>query len=298
MGLGVYISERIKIDNNLYLFTIGNSFPAFIHKPSDNKPPIIKFIDFPNLSTVRIEKKETENVYEATFPSRQELIEKNNEKYLSIITSAEKSLLDNTYLNYVKIPLVQTALTAIRSILITLESNYQIDPFIYPRSDRSRLLKYLEFLEDLDYVKREGNIFIEGNRLTIIKHELNKNQSKEELFNRLLADVLRIGYPYMKDYLRLLQIVPYLRIATSYYLPSYQFDELLSIKKADFTNFIARYLYSFYNIRTMAYRGKPDIRLNEQIYDVINCKILVEEEDSIIGNEKIFKDFSQSFGRE
>jgi len=99
----------------------------------------------------------------------------------------------------------------------------------------------------------------------------------------------------MKKHLRLFQIVPYLRITASYYYPSYQFQELLSIKKFDFTNFIADYRYSFYNIGSKALNGCPDSRLSKQINDVINSDIFEVKNENIIGNETIFNDFSKSF---
>jgi len=69
--------------------------------------------------------------------------------------------------------------------------------------------------------------------------EKMKKEHEKKVNTKILADVLKIGYPYMKKHLRLFQIVPYLRITASHYYPSYKFEELLSIKKIDFTNFIA-----------------------------------------------------------
>lgn len=294
IGPGVYISGERKIDNEQILLVVGNCFPAFAHRPSNEKPFLVKFVDFSDLAVVKLAKEEKDK-YRVYYPSRDSIDKKNKEKYMSIVSSAERTLLNATYTKYVKIPLVQTALTTIKSILITLEEDTYIDPSIYPKRERGKLLRYLSFLEDLGYVRKERNRYIEANKLIVIKGEFaNRYPDKEEFFNVLLADILRVGYPYMKKYLRLLQIVPYLRIATAYYLPSYQFDELLYISKTKFAQFIARYLYSFYNVRTAAYRGKPDIRLKEQIHDVINCEILIEEDGNIVGDKEIFENFSRS----
>lgn len=293
IGQGVYISKKRKINDNSYLLSIGNSYPAFVHRPI-NKPPIVKFANFENISTIRIEKQTAKDIFEVTIPPREEMIEKNDEKYNSIIISAENSLMDTTYLNYVKIPLVQTAMSKIKSILISLDIHNQINPIHHPPSERVKLLKYLKFLEDLEYTRKEGELYVEGNRLNVIKHDLNKDELHENLYNKMMADVLKIGYPYMKKHLRLLQIVPYLRIATAYYLPSYEFNELLTIKRHDFTNFIADYLYSFYNQRTMAYRGHTDTKLNKQIDDVITSDILQTKDNMIVGHQDIFSDFSNS----
>jgi hypothetical protein len=294
IGQGVYISKRSKIGDNTYLITVGNSYPAFVHRPI-NKPPIIKFINIDNISAIKIEKKEKKNIFEVSIPPRDEMIDKNDEKYNSLIISAENSLMDQTYLNYVNIPLVQTAMSRIKSVLIVLEYDTQINPSDHPSSERHKLLKYLKFLEELEYVRKENELYVEGNRLNVIKHELSaSNENREKFYNKLMADVLKIGYPYMKKHLRLLQIVPYLRIATAYYLPSYEFNELLEIKRHDFTSFIADYLYSFYNIRSEAYRGKTDAKLNNQIDDVINSNILQIQKDNVIGHQDIFSGFSKS----
>jgi hypothetical protein len=294
-GQGIYISKKREVDDKIYLFSIGNCYPAFFHRPVD-KPPVIKFANFKNISTVKVEWSEFDKKFKVTIPSRKNLIDKNKEKYSSIITSVENSLLDTTRLHYVKIPLVQNAMSRIIRILLDLEDYSQINLSHYYKRDREKLLKYLKFLEDMDYVRKENELYVEGNRLNIIKHDLNKLESdRETLFNKILADVLKIGYPYMKKHLRLFQIVPYLRITTSYYYPSYQFEELLSIRKPEFTNFIADYRYSFYNIRSKALNGHPDSKLSKQINDVINSDIFEVKNENIIGNETIFNDFTKSF---
>ena len=292
IGQGVYISKKRKINNNSFIINIGNTYPAFVHRPS-NHPPIVKFANFENISTIQIEKKTSKEIFEVSVPSREEMILKNDEKYNSIIVSAENSLMDKTYMNYVRIPLVQTAMSKIKSILISLDVDNQIDPIHYPPLEREKLLKYLKFLEDLEYTRKEGQIYVEGNRLNVIKHEISRD-NQDNLYNMMMADVLKMGYPYMKKHLRLLQIIPYLRITTAYYLPSHEFNELLEIKRHDFTNFIADYLYSFYKLRTMAYKGYTDTRLNKQIDDVITSNILQIKEDKIIGQEDIFSNFSSS----
>lgn len=294
-GQGIYISGQRKVDDKIFLFTMGNCYPAFFHKPVD-RTPIIKFANFKNVSTIKIEWSDFDKKFKVSIPSRKKVIDKNKEKYLSIITSVENSLLDITRLHYVKIPLVQNAMSRIIRILLDLEDYSQINLSHYYRRDKEKLLKYLKFLEDMDYVRKEDELYVEGNRLNIIKHDLNKLENdRETLFNKILADVLKIGYPYMKKHLRLFQIVPYLRITASYYYPSYKLEELLSIKKIDFTNFIADYRYSLYNLRSKALEGCPDSRLSKQINDVINSDIFEIKNENIIGNETIFNDFSNSF---
>ncbi|HEC77504.1 MAG TPA: hypothetical protein ENI33_09690 [Thermoplasmatales archaeon] len=285
IGPGTYLSERKRISDNIYIYKIGNTYPAFVHTPS-NKVPIIKFLKFPVVGTIRIERKN--NLFKVSIPSREDIIQKGKEKYNSLIVSAENILLDKTYSKIVKIPLVQTAMSKIREILIQLEIKQEINLFDYYPSEREKLLRYLKFLEDMDYVRKEKGKYIEGNRLSVIRHKL-KGEEPTELYTKIMADILRKGYTYMSKHLRLLQIVPYLRIANSYYFPSYEFNELLSIDKHRFTTFIADYINLFYNYRT------PEYKLNNQINDVVRCGILKEEENYYTGYEKIFNEFSRDF---
>ena len=58
--------------------------------------------------------------------------------------------------------------------------------------------------------------------------------------------------------------------------------------------FIARYLYSFYNIKKPALDGENDSRLNSQISDVVHSKIFTMKDNVITGNSTIFKNFKNS----
>jgi len=284
IGPGTYLSKIYRITENDYVFKIGNTYPAFVYYP-ENKPPVVKFLDFDAIGTIKIKRKD--DAFISFIPSRETLIEKGNERYNSLIVSAENVLLDKTYTKLVMIPLVQTAMSRIREILVTLEYDQEINLLDYPKKERGKLVKYLSFLEDLNYVRKENDIYIEGNRLSVIKHKLNKENV--ELYNKVLADVLRKGYPYMSKHLRLLQIVPFLRIANSYYLPSYQLGELLSMEKHKFVRFIEHYLKLFYNHTTTR------TKLNNQINQVVASNILQKQHDKISGYENIFSDFLSDF---
>jgi len=294
IGQGAFVSDKQKLDNDTYIWFIGNSYPAFYYTPTD-APPTVKFATFKNISTIKIEKNVKTNSFQVFIPSRKELIEKHREKYSSLLTSIENSLLDVTRHNYVKIPFVQTAMSRIISIIEDLDIHSQIDPIDHPKRERNKLMKYLQFLEDLEYVRAEEGIYVEGNRLNIIKYDLNKNEEdRYEILNKILADVIKIGYPYMKKHLRLLQIVPYLRIATAYYYPSYKFNRLISMNRTDLAQYIARYQYSFYKEKKPALDGKPDSKLNKQISDVIRSNILKIKDNIVTGDKTIFREFKNS----
>lgn len=281
IGAGAYLSKEHRIDDNVRYFTIGNTYPAFVDR-SENIP-VIKFLNFPNIGTAIAEKIDDKVVLK--LPDREELAKKLLDKYNSLIIRAENTLLDTTYKQIVKIPNVQVAMHKIKTILIDLEYTHQINILDYPKGERDRYKKYLEFLEDLEYVrKRDENTYVEGNKLSIIKHDLNAG-GDEELYNKILAEILRRGYEYMSRHLNLLQIIPYLRIINAYYLPSFEFDRLLKINKRDVINFFSYYLKVLYKIR------KKDYKLYPQIEDVIKSEILTEVNDHIVGSEEIYEEF-------
>ena len=140
IGQGVFISDKQELDSKTQLWVIGNSYPAFFHIPVDS-PPVVRFVTFKNISTIKIEKNENTKSFHVFVPSRKSLIEKHKEKYSSMLTSVENSLLDITKLNYVKIPLVHTAMSRIISILEDLERDTQVNPKNCPNKERDKLMK-------------------------------------------------------------------------------------------------------------------------------------------------------------
>ena len=89
----------------------------------------------------------------------------------------------------------------------------------------------------------------------------------------------------MSKHLRLLQIVPYIRLLNSYYFPSFEFERLLRINRVKITQFFSEYLHTIYGVR------KPDYKLRPQIEDIMGCNVFEDKNSYIIGKEEIFNDF-------
>lgn len=284
VGAGAYVSNQRKVGRTSWYFMIGNTYPAFVDM-SEGKP-IIKFLNFRNVGVAIAEK--TDDKIKLRLPDRNEMQKKLVEKHDLLVMKAENSLLDITYTNLVQIPNVQVAMNKIKTILLDLRYQHQLELKNYPESERNRYCEYLEFLEDLEYVRKETEgdkeIYVEGNRLAVIKHELNMDY-KDELYMKILADVLRRGYEYMSKHLKLLQIVPYIRIINSYYFPSFEFEKLLKVNRAKMVEFFSEYINIIYGIKKRGYKLHP------QIEDVVRCDVFEERDDYITGKEKIYDDF-------
>lgn len=100
----------------------------------------------------------------------------------------------------------------------------------------------------------------------------------------MLSEILEVGYGYIRDYLHLTQIIPYLRVSNSYFLPSRYSGDLLHLTAEEL-----RKHYRFYYRVT-----KPLLKIKGQIDDIVDADIFEREDEMIVGKESIFQDYVQA----
>ena len=275
MGNGIFISNKIAIDSDTSNYILGAYVPKLIEDMKLNERKL-KFLRFNKVSTIEVNKDGSRVV--ALFGKRDDLCDEIYNKISSLIFSVENALLDNVYENLVKIPLVQTSLNPIKEIFINIHkvgfvTLNQLEKGRKPEKVR----RYVKLLEDLDFIRIEGDKYVEGNKMVAVR-EMISEQDYKSIYNKLLSIVIQQGYGYIRKYMNIMSITPYLRWITSYYYPALQYSGLINLNDKAMTG----YYKEIYNI------SQNPIRARNQINHVIDADVLEREGSYIVGKEETF----------
>lgn len=276
LGNGVFVSKsNEKKDNSNFEMIVGIYLPRIIDD-SRTEERTVKFIKFDSIGI--IEAKHEDKGFRLLMPDIEELTTRLESKMSSLVFNVQYSLLQTTHQKLVEIPIIRNSLNPIREILVQIYENGKInfEDFKKYRGER-KTSNYISFLENLDIVRRNGDNIVSGNQFNIMEPMLRK-QDEKKIYNILLADVLRNGFGYIKEYLKLTSITPYIRWSTSYYLPSLQTESLLSLNQ--------RALIRNY---TDIYQTKPlEGKAPNQINQLVEAGIFEKQNSFIVGTQEIF----------
>jgi hypothetical protein len=283
MGRGLYIGGRAKAGKDRYKYKIGNSFPDIIDDLKTNKRTV-RFHNFETLFIADVKKTRGGKVV-VSFPERDVIAGEMEKRLESITIRSESALLETIYDRILDIASVQLAMTPIKDIVVSIHRNNELDfkEFAQKRN-KAQALRYVEFLAGLDYITREDGKLLPGKQMRKSR-ELGSLGDKQ-LYQTFLSDILAKGYGYIQDYLHLTQIVPYLRVSNSYFLPSHASGGLLHLSEDEI-----RKHYRFYY-----QKSKPIIKIRGQVNEVVEAKIFEREDEYIVGNRNIWKEYSKAVG--
>ena len=279
LGRGFFISDKTSIRKGQLKYRIGNYFPDIVHDCKTNKR-IIKFHRVDGVFVADVRSTRSGKVIVRT-PDRDQIASEMEKKLESITLRSENALLNAVYSRIVEIPSVQMAMTPIKEIIMSVHTDGELSVREFSSGrGKQKASRYIEFLAGLEYITRDNGRLLPGENLK--KHEENIQEEDSELYRTVLSDILGRGYSYVRDYLHLTQIIPYLRVSNSYFLPSHVFGELLFLSEEEI-----RKHYMFYY-----QKSRPLIKVKRHINDVIEARILNREEDYVVGNEDIWRQYT------
>lgn len=267
-------------ENDIVKVSVGLKVPEVLDDEKNGKR-IIKFLKFENIFIIDGARERKKMILHA--PSRREVIKFCNDRYTTVVSKSEQSLLKTTYKKLVLVPEVQVAMRPIRRILIKLErfGATNLGELINVQSRFSskkggRYLQYLGLLEALNIVKKENGRYVQGSNM---KNYIGRDISPPELYEQILAEVLERSYPYLREVLNLTMIVPFLRWSNAYYLPSYEANKMLYLEEKSLVEHYKR----FYKTTT----SDP----LDQIQRILDTKVIKREQNLIMGDSKILEDY-------
>ncbi|MCL4379666.1 MAG: hypothetical protein M1160_03570 [Candidatus Marsarchaeota archaeon] len=284
LGHGIFISQ--KPDSKQAYGVVGLCIPEIIDDSKTNKR-IVKVLKFDSIGTFEIKKEREE--YDVLLPRFAELYKNVTMRTNILIANVETSLLEKTYEQLLQIPSIQNAVTPMRVILndIRTRNEFNFNEFKRERGAK-KAIQYMEFLKDLDLIRIENGKIVGGNQFIEFEKDL-KSKGGKEMFDRLLAYILKNGLPYINEYLHLTSIKPYIKWVASYYFPSAEAGKLLSLNRLGL-------IQNFANIYNMGVLPPHSTASNQIGYLVDYAKIFDEESGYLIGNEDVLKNVSQKIG--
>jgi len=278
LGRNVFVSRRIQIEKNNFNYIIGANCPKIIDD-SKTGERVVKFLRFDSVGLLEVKKDMQIDKFSLTLPDVAEIGNKIKSKLSNLTFNVEFSLLETTHDKLVEIPLVQTFLNPIREIIVSIHETGSLNYSDFAKERGvQKADKYILFLESLDLIRRSEGNFVAGNKFVELEKLLEKKDSKL-LYNKILAHTIRNGYAYIKEYLRLTSIVPFIRWSTSYFLPSIEADKLLFLNKTAIINYYQELYNLYYATLT---------KMSNQLDQVVNVGILHKEDKFIFGDKKIF----------
>jgi hypothetical protein len=216
-------------------------------------------------------------------PSKQEVIASMRRSQTTTLARSERTLLHTAYSRLVGIPVVQTAFSPLRNILVFLDDRGEIPIASLQRTGKSpeRVENYLSLLERLKYTKREGKKIVPGPKFP------TEAASREmtDIFDGILANVLEQEYPFILQVLRWTQIVGYLRWLNSYYLTSLLAETRINLPIPDL------------DWRYCEYYGcghRSELERRGQLQRVLDTRIIVRRGGGVEGDEEITTRFFEN----
>jgi len=168
-----------------------------------------------------------------SMPKREDIFSTLENSIRSNVMQTEGTLLQHVHERLVHIPLVELALSPITEIIREIHDRNEIAVRnVASGRGEEKARRYLTFLEGLEMIEeRTQDHFVAGP-----SYSRNEKQfdTEETLYDAILAEVLRRGHTYLAMYLRLSQIVPFIRVSNSYFLPARAHKHLIYMDKDEF----------------------------------------------------------------
>jgi len=278
LGPSTYISKKSVGDTERALYEIGNSYLEIISDAeTTNRPTLIKKrID--NIFSVDIVKEKDR--YAVLLPSIDTISKATLMRINERAAKSETALIETAHDRFIKIPMVSIALSPIFQILEAVDSEETISAAdIHHRKGSAKAQKYLDFLSQIDFLKRENGHFVKG--------DMFKRYSKstgDELYNIIAARVLEAGFEYLQGYFHLTMLTPYMRLSNSYYYPSGEFGNRLKMDAILLRDYEKRLYGRFRNIN----------QLRAQVGQMRRAKIFAKDRKYILGDSELFANYCKA----
>ncbi len=197
-----------------------------------------------------------------------------------LVQRSENVVLSVAHEKIVEAPLVQQALSPIRNIIVWLDRNESVDWATLRglHKPEPQIEKYLRLLEDVEYARRENGYWVQGAKFP----KGTSGQSPKEFYDGMLARAVELGFPYMRQVIRLTQMVGYFFWSNSYFLTALEADKRVALQEDDLVNRKARYYPS---------KGQSQIETMGQLQRVIDTRLLVREDGNVIGDPETTQEY-------
>lgn len=288
LGKYYFPEETSHLDNKVS-FNLTCKYPLWIIDDK-KKERQLKLLNFKNLASVELEA----NIFTRTSKTRLskfidvvQLTSNLNNELTRLRLRHEDIVLNSTYDKLVKIPAVENTLSPMYTILGTIIKKGKLEKeLIYNSKKSAQLIKYLKLLENLEFIEKKGLVYIEGNISKSIQKDL-ESEAQQKVITKILGSVVKGGFKYLTEELKLFALIPYVRLATSYYSNCLSANELIYINK----NRFPFHYDNLYHRRVKFADITPQLdRLND--VNILN----VNQDDSLVyGCKNLFEEMENNY---
>lgn len=279
IGQNAYISS-IDDKDGKFNISIGISFPKLIIDEKIEEK-YLKFIQFDNLHTFQITNRK-EFTEKLDIP-RLEIYKKAYTKFFELNMKTEDIVLEAIYSKLTKIPYIRTALSPIYSILYEAYTH----DVIYTNEFKPRQRRYFNLLETLELIrKKERNTYGQGNAFIKIEADV-RNEGEKEVIDYVFGYAIQRGKKYLIEHIKMNTLIPFIRIANTYYFQTLEANKLFNTKIEDLKNEYGRLYPNMRNIKTPKFEGL--------VNQIVDADILEQNQEYYIGYDNIFKKISTTF---
>ena len=184
----------------------------------------------------------------------------------------------------VRIDLVRNAMSPIAKLVSLVRQDGRVRPEdLRHKKGIAKAKEYCEFLVSLGILQKENGHYTEGQRFN--QGDVGE-MPNTELYWRIMTEVYKQGYDYMRTRLHLTGVVPYLNLSHSYYRPTYDYGELVPISNEQLWYWFKSFYDKVPPPATRSYR----IQVASQA-GIINCE---KRKGLIVGNSEIFDRFQKA----
>ncbi len=275
----IYISDSRVVENTVY-HQMGLTIPRIINSPG--RPPIIRFIDLDNVASISTRKIGDRLLID--HPARQEIHENLEDMRNSLIFKAENAVMDSFGDRFLAIPKVQTGLNPIKEIMSSLIHMGEIPiSQLKARMTGARADSYISFLESLDFITKDEVKIYPGNEIN--KYDL-ADIDERDTRRGLLNEVLKEGFRYLSEDLKIFILTPYLELSNAFYLQSHYAEGLIPLEHEE----IGRHYDDMYQRA----RKKQPFQILANLMEISDAGILDQKGTVFSGKEELFNSFSKA----
>ncbi len=274
IGNGVFVSKKSSVDDTTN-YILGINIPRMI-EDSRSGEARLKFIRFNNISTLEVNKKN--DIFMGKIEERDAISQSVETKLSTLVFDTENVLLTTIYDKLANISLIQNSLNPAKEILSVIHKKGGLT-FLEMKAGRSekKVVNYIKLLEDLELIRKSGDRYVEGNKMIQMEKALGK-EDLPQIYTKFLSVIIERGYGYVKEYLKLTSVTPYLRWSAAYYFPSAQFNSPLYLTEEA----IGAHYYKIYGVE------KPLLKMTNQINQLVGVGILKRDNSYLYGDKEIF----------
>lgn len=197
---------------------LGLTIPKVFYDPNSSHR-YIRFINYDKLCSVKAHI--TKDAIKLNF-DKELISQRIASKEMSMRFHIEQIILDKVHPHLIELPLVKNQFRPFYVILHTVfnEGRFtESDIHDFPANKRAKIAKYLEFLVDIEILRKSSKGYIRGNIPIKIEEELKK---KNELgvLSKTFGFIIKNHRKYVEDQLQLRILSPHIKALATYYYVS------------------------------------------------------------------------------